>query len=163
MLGGPQNKKHATQRGRVLQNSGGGHSVGDENRLDLRLHLLLGLSARDGDLLDDERARRVEHAPLTEGELLVGLQAVEVAQNLRDVVDRARLDLVHEPTIATVPRLVVECDRPLAEDVEDLPDLLLADHLAKTDRARVGDRDHDLSVRVENSKNIESLTRASDV
>src|SRR5262249_28913527 len=94
--------------------------VGEEDRLDLRLYLLFGLIARDRDLLHDERAGRVEHTALAERELLVRLQAVQVAEHFGDVVNRARLDLVHEAAVAAVPRLVVECDRPLAEDVEDL-------------------------------------------
>src|SRR3977135_3510842 len=93
-------------------------SIRDEDRFDLGLHLLFRLRARDRDLFDDERAGRIEHAALAERELLVRLEAVEVAKHLGHVVDRARLDLVHEAAVPAGPRLVVERERSLLTDVE---------------------------------------------
>src|ERR1019366_1492195 len=138
-------------------------SVRNEDRFDLRFDLIFRLLTGDGDLLDDERPGRIEHAPLAEAELLVRLQPIEIAQDLGDVVDRPRLDLVHEPAIATVPRLIVEGDRPLAKNVEDLANFLLADHLTKTDGARVRHGNHDFAVGVENPQHVELLPHAGDV
>jgi hypothetical protein len=40
---------------------------------------------------------------------------------------------------------------------------LLADHLAQPNRARIRDRDHDLSIGVQDAKDVKVLARASDV
>src|SRR5580658_4016079 len=109
-----RNKKRAApQKGPARLRAEVSTSVGDEDRFDLGLDLLFRLRAGDGDLLHDQGSCGVEHAPLAEGQLLIRLQAIEVTKNLRDVVDGSRLDLVHEPAIAAVPRLVVERDGSL--------------------------------------------------
>src|SRR5690606_1380117 len=134
-----------------------GASVGEEDRLDLVLDLFLGLIARNRDFLHDQPARRVEHPALAEGQLLVRLEAIEVAQHLRHVVNRAGLDLVHEPAVPAVPGLRIEADRALTQDVENLPDLLLADDLPQPDRVRIGHRNHDLPIGVEDPQDVETL------
>src|SRR5579872_4639392 len=111
MLDGARAKRSRNRRSALVR---------DENRLDLRLDLLLGLPPRNRDLFHDERARRVEHPALTEAELLVSLQAIQISKNLCDIVDRASLDLVHKPTIPAIPRLVVERDSALAKEVENV-------------------------------------------
>src|ERR1041384_107796 len=46
-------------------------------------------------LLDEEIARRVEHLPLAEAEVLVELEQVQIAKNFGDFKDGAGLDLLH--------------------------------------------------------------------
>src|SRR3954463_8894433 len=99
--------------------------VREENSFDLVFDFFFGLLAGDRDLFDDQRARGVEHAALAERQLLVRLQAIQIAQHLCHVVDRARLDLVHETAVAAVPGLGIETDRALLQDVENLADFLL--------------------------------------
>lgn len=72
-------------------------SVRDENRLDFGFDLLLALFAGDGNFFDDERPRRVQHASLAEAQLLVGLEPIEIAKNLRDIVDEPVLILSMKP------------------------------------------------------------------
>src|ERR1041385_5166171 len=90
--------------------------------LELLLDLLLGPLAGDGELLDDELLRVVEHLALAEREHLAALEPIQVAIDLGDVEQRAGLDLLHEAAIAAVPRLLVDVDILLAQDVEDFFD-----------------------------------------
>ncbi len=59
--------------------------------------------------------------------------------------------------------MVVERNRALAEDVEDLADLDFRNHLTQADGARVRHGHHDFAVGVEDAQHVESLTCASDV
>src|ERR1019366_1031643 len=98
-----------------------------------------------------------------EAELLVGLQPVEVAEHFGDVVDRARLDLVHEAAVTAVPGLIVECNRSFPKNIEDFADLLLADNLTETDGPGVGHRHHDLAIGIQDSQYVKLLPHDGDV
>src|SRR6266571_1769197 len=56
-----------------------------EDLLEVPFDLLLVAVLRDGQLLDEERAGSVEHLPLAEGEVLVGAEEIEVAEDFRDL------------------------------------------------------------------------------
>src|SRR5690606_26493224 len=62
---------------------------GGERLLELLLDLLLGPVPRDRQLLDDEVLGGVQHPPLAEGEGLGALEAVQVAEDLGDLEQRA--------------------------------------------------------------------------
>lgn len=80
-------KRNASTKGRTTQPEGrvvcsfvmirsNLESVREKDRFDLCHDLLFGLRTRDGDFFDDQGTRRVEHATLAEGQLLVGLEAI---------------------------------------------------------------------------------------
>src|SRR4051812_50208394 len=76
-----------------------------EDTVQLLLDLaLLGLGGH-GDLLDQQGACGVEHLALAERQLLVGLEPLEVAQDLGDLEHGAGLDLLHVLPVAAVSRL----------------------------------------------------------
>src|SRR5579862_3298603 len=56
-----------------------------EDPIELLLDLHFLRLRRDGDLLDEERARRVEHLPLAERQLLVALETLQVTEHLGDL------------------------------------------------------------------------------
>src|SRR5690606_8802398 len=93
---------------------------GAEDLLEVPLDVLLGAVLRQRELLDEQGARRVQHLPLPERELLVGTQAVEIPENLGDLEDRAGLDLFHVLAVSTVPRGDVDRNLFLPEDLVDL-------------------------------------------
>src|SRR3990170_2065377 len=66
-----------------------------EDLLQIGLDVLLITVLGDGQLLDKQRTRGVEHLSLAERKILVGAQQVEIPQNLSDLEHRAGLDLVH--------------------------------------------------------------------
>src|SRR4029077_1304044 len=61
------------------------------------------------------------------------------------------------------PRLVIERDRALAENVEDLADLDFGNHLTQADGARIRHGHHDFTVGVEDTEHIKPLALPSNV
>src|SRR5580698_590447 len=117
----------------------------------------------DRDLLDQERARGVEHLALAEGELFVPLEALQIAQDLGDLEDRPGLDLLHVLAVAAVPGLSLDGHFAALENLEHLVDLVGANELAQTDRARIARGNHDLHPILENLENVEGLLVARDL
>ena len=74
--------------------------------------------------------RRVHHLPLAEGQVLAVLQDEEITQDLGDLVDGARLDLLQVLAVTLVPGLLVDRDVTGTEDLVDFRDLLGRDELA---------------------------------
>src|SRR4051812_49725526 len=71
-----------------------------EDLLELFFDLHLGDVLGDRELLDDQVLGRVEHTALAERERLGLLEAIQVAEDLGYLEERAGLDLLHEPAIA---------------------------------------------------------------
>src|SRR5581483_3276864 len=117
-------------------------SVG-EDRLELFHDLLLGMGLGDGELLNQQAARGVEHLALAERQLLVALEHQQIAQHLGDLQRRSGLDLLSVFAIAAVPGLGVAVNLALAQNAIDLVDHVLADHPAQADLSDVLGRDHD--------------------
>src|SRR5215813_3388332 len=131
-----------------------------EDLLEIVLDLVLAALPGQRELLDQQRARGVEHLPLAEGEVLVALEEVEIAQNLSDLEHRAGLDLLHVLTVAAIPGRGVNRDVLFTEYRVDLLDVLLADDLAQPDGADFVDGDHDPHPVLENAEHIERLALA---
>src|SRR5690606_21701405 len=110
--------------------------------------------------LDQERAGRVEHLPFAEGEILVGLEEVEIPQDLRDLEDRTGLDLLHVLAVAAVPSGRVDGDLLLTKDAVDPLDRLIVDDLSEAHGPDLVDRDQDLHSVLENAKHVEGLALA---
>src|SRR4029079_2445483 len=79
-----------------------------KNLVELLLALPLVRIAGDRQLLHDEAAGRVQHAALAERQGLHPLETIEIAEHLRDLEQRPRLDLLHEAAIPAVPGLAVD-------------------------------------------------------
>src|SRR5690606_15681116 len=93
----------------------------------------------------------------------VRLETVKITQDFGDVVNRPRLDLVHESAVAAVPSLRVETDGPLFQDIKDLTDLLFTDDLTEPNSICVGYRNHDLAIGVQDAEHVKPLRSAGDV
>src|SRR5215831_17786969 len=131
--------------------------------VELFFNPLLGPVPRDGELLHDEPLGGVEHSALPEGQRLRVLQPVEIAIDLGDLEERAGLDLLHEATIATVPRLLVDVDFLLAEDVHDLLDLRLRGHLAEPHVRRLVRGHQDAHVAAHDAEEIKRAQSAANL
>src|SRR5258708_7870166 len=131
------------------------------------VELLLDLArigrARDRQLLHDQAARGVQHAPLAEGEGLESLQAVEIAEDLRHLEQRPRFDLLHETAIAPVPGLAVDVDLLVAEDLHHLLDLCLAGNGAQAHLVGLVGRHQDSQAAVHRPQDVEALDLAKDL
>src|SRR5882724_6588265 len=138
-------------------------ALAGEDPIELLLDLHFLRLRRDGDLLDEQRARRVEHLALAERQLLVTLEPLQVAEDLGDLEDGARLDLLHVLAVATVPRLTLDRDLAALEDLEDLVHLVGADELAQADGAGVACRDHDLHPVLEDLEDVKRLLVPRDL
>src|SRR6478672_8264200 len=79
-------------------------SVGEHN-FELFHDLLFWMSLRDGQFLDQQAARRVEHLALTERQLLVALEHQQITQDLSNLERRAGFDLFRVFAITPIPRL----------------------------------------------------------
>src|SRR5690606_34605668 len=66
-----------------------------EDFLQIFLDLIFVAVLGEREFLDEQRACRIQHLALTEGQLLVRAEAVEIPEHLRDLEDRAGLDLLH--------------------------------------------------------------------
>src|SRR3954462_15101415 len=132
-----------------------GYWLAVEDLLELFFDLHLGDVLGDRELLDDEVLGGVEHAALAERQRLGLLQTIEVAEDLGHLEQRAGLDLLHEPAIAAVPRLLVDVELLLLEDVVHLADLVLLYDLAQTDLLGLFDRNEDAHVAVQHLQNVE--------
>src|SRR5579871_216456 len=141
----------------------GQNTSAGEDAIELLLDLHFLRLRRHGDLLDQQRARGVQHLALAERQLLVALETLQVAEHLGDLEHRARLDLLHVLAIAAVPGLTLDRDLAALEDLEHLVDLVGANQLAQTNRARVARRDHDLHPVLENLEDVERLLVAGDL
>src|SRR5690606_35277459 len=128
-----------------------------EDFLQIVLDLLLGAALGERELLDEERTRRVQHLAFAEGELLVGPQAVEIPQDLRDLEDRSGLDLLHVFAVPTVPCGGVDRDFLLLQDLVDLRHGLVVDDRAQPHGPDLVDRDHDLHAVFEDAQHVERL------
>src|SRR5262245_43082835 len=116
----------------------------------------------DRELLDEEIARRIEHLALPEGELLVPLQHEEVTQHFGDLEHASGLDLLRILAVASVPRLLIDLDLLVAQDLVDLGDHVLADDAPQTDRLNVLGRDHDRHVAVDDAEHVELAFATGD-
>src|SRR5215471_4101386 len=114
-------------------------------------------------LLDDEPAGGVQHPPLAEREGLHPLETVEIAEHLGDLEQRPRLDLLHEAAVAPVPGLAVDVDLLVAQDLEDLLDLLLAGDPPQADLLGLVHRHQDSQPAVERAQHVEALNLAEDL
>ena len=106
-------------------------SLQREHGIDLGLDLGLGRAACDGYLLDQQMFRRVHHLPLAEGQVLAVLEDEEITQDLGDLVDGARLDLLQVLAVTLVPRLFVDRDVTGTKDFVYLGNFLGRDQLAQ--------------------------------
>src|SRR5436190_2497120 len=118
---------------------------------------------RDRDLLDQQRARRVQHLALAERQFLVTLEPLQIAQHLGDLEDRAGLDLLHVLAVAAVPGLALDRDLAALQNREHLVHLVGANELTQTDRARIARRDHDLHPVLEDLENVKGLLVTGDL
>src|SRR3990172_1787569 len=134
-----------------------------EDLLEVGLYVLLVAFLRDGKLLDEERARCVEHLPFAEGEILVRAEQVQISKHFRDLEQGAGLDLVHVLAVAPVPGGGVDRDLFLAQDGVDASDFLLSDDLAQAYRTDLVHRDHDLHPVVQDAEHVEGLPLTGDL
>src|ERR1700693_1706888 len=74
-----------------------------EDGLQIALDVVLVDALGEGELLDEQVPGGVEHLALAEAQILVELEEVQVAQDLRDLEHGAGLDLLHVLAVAAVP------------------------------------------------------------
>src|SRR5262245_32711479 len=133
-----------------------------EDAAQLLHDLLFGVRLGDRKFLDEQVARRIEHLPFSERELLVPLQHEEVTQHLGDFEHAAGLDLLCVLPVAAVPGLLVDLHLLVAQDPVDLGNHVLADDPPQADGLDVLRRDHDGHVAVDDAEHVELALTARD-
>src|ERR1700722_978090 len=97
----------------------------------------------DGEFLDQQAARGIEHLALAEGEFLIALEDQQIAENLGDFERRTGLYLFGIFAIAAVPGLRIALDLALTQDFIDFGYGFLTDDPPQAHRLNIFGWNHD--------------------
>jgi len=143
------------------KNRGSGESV--ENLANLALNNIFAELLSEREFFDQKALCSVEHFALSKAQVLVRLEAEEVAHHFGDLVNASGLDLFHVLAVTTVPGLVVDSDFFGLEDLVDLGHVFFCDDRAQSDVFDLVGGDQDRATVFEELEDIEVLFLASDV